>query len=123
MFKEQIKFDAKITGKYKNEFKVFNLQNKIEANLKIEINGTLGLKISYGVDFDVSNPNYKPKGVFFKQTLFFSGMKGVYYGNYGMESDIFGEIDGETNNGKPTPFTLLEPFELDLMTIQLFNNH
>ncbi|OWP85490.1 hypothetical protein BWK60_13820, partial [Flavobacterium covae] len=123
LLKEQIKFDAKIVGKYEKEFKVFNLQNKIEANLKIEISGALGLKISYGVDFDISNPNYKPKGIFFKQTLYFSGLKGVYYGNYGMESDVFGKIEGETNNGKPHPFTLLEPFEMDLMTIQMFNHN
>ncbi|MDI9310460.1 MAG: hypothetical protein QM535_09605 [Limnohabitans sp.] len=123
LLKPQIKFEAKIVGKYENEFKVFSLQNKIEGNLKIEISGALGLKISYGVDFDISNPNYKPKGIFFKQALYFSGLKGVYYGNYGLESDIFGKIEGETNNGKPHPFTLLEPFEMDLMTIQMFNHN
>lgn len=115
LLKPQIKFEGVINGDYEKEFKVFNLQNRIEASLKVNMNGAIGLKISYGYE--------KEQGIFFNQKLYFSGLKGVYYGNFGLDSDIFGKIEGETNNGKPTPFTLLEPFELNLMTIQLFNHN
>ncbi|WP_375605621.1 hypothetical protein [Flavobacterium davisii] len=115
MFKEQIKFDAKITGKYKNEFKVFNLQNKIEGNLEVDMKGAIGLKIKYGYENE--------QGLFLNQKLYFSGLKGTYKGQFKAQNSKYGKYEYQTNNGNPTPFTLLEPFELDLITIQMFNHN
>ncbi|WP_375605618.1 hypothetical protein [Flavobacterium davisii] len=115
LFKEQIKFDAKITGKYKNEFKVFNLQNKIEGNLEVDMKGAIGLKIKYGYENE--------QGLFLNQKLYFSGLKGTYKGQFKAQNSKYGKYEYQTNNGNPTPFTLLEPFELDLITIQMFNHN
>ncbi|WP_444667001.1 hypothetical protein [Flavobacterium columnare] len=115
LLKEQIKFDAKIIGKYKNEFKVFNLQNKIEGSLEVDMKGAIGLKIKYGYENE--------QGLFLNQKLYFSGLKGTYKGQFKAQNSKYGKYEYQTNNGTPTPFTLLEPFELDLITIQIFNHN
>ncbi|WP_421497988.1 hypothetical protein [Flavobacterium columnare] len=116
LLKEQIKFYAEINARYLKEFDFLPLQPKIDGKLKVKLKGAVGLKINYGYE--------KEKGLFLKQTMFFSGIQGNYLGELKLTSRRTGDIiDEKTNNGNPTPFTLLEPFELDLMKIQLFNHN
>jgi outer membrane protein OmpA-like peptidoglycan-associated protein len=114
LLKAQIVFFADIKAKFKKEFDFIPLQPKIEGKLDIKLKGGLGMKLKYGV-----TPN---KGLYLQQTLFFSGITGIYLGSFKLSSRNIGEIiEGETNDGKPTPFTLIEPFEMDMIKIQLFD--
>ncbi|WP_459926513.1 OmpA family protein [Flavobacterium covae] len=115
LLKPQIKFDAKFKGEYKKDFDFEILQAEIEAKLDVELYGAIGLKIGYGYQ--------KEKGLFLNQKLYFTGIKGIYKGSFKLTSKKLGKLERETNDGKPTPFTLLEPFEMELMTIQLFNHN
>ncbi|OWP82765.1 hypothetical protein BWK59_14115, partial [Flavobacterium davisii] len=115
LFKEQIRFEAHINIEYKRDFEFFKLQTSIESKLNVEMQGTTGLAIRYGYE--------KEQGLFFNQKLYFSGIKGQYKGNFKTEIRKFGKFEHNTNNGNPTPFTLLEPFEMDLMETQLFNHN
>ncbi|WP_444667003.1 OmpA family protein [Flavobacterium columnare] len=115
LLKEQIKFEAHINIEYKKDFEFFKLQTSIESKLNVEMQGTTGLAIRYGYE--------KEQGLFFNQKLYFSGIKGQYKGNFKTEIRKFGKFEHNTNNGNPTPFTLLEPFEMDLMKMQLFNHN
>ncbi|WP_088391491.1 OmpA family protein [Flavobacterium davisii] len=122
LLKEQIRFFAGIKGEYKKDFNFFKMQNKIEAKLNIEMQGTISMKIEYNYNKEEPiNREKEKQGLYLKETLFFSGIKGTYLGNFSSKG-VF-NIELETNEGKPTPFTLLEPFELDLMTMQLFNHN
>uniref|UniRef100_UPI0040470D74 hypothetical protein n=1 Tax=Flavobacterium sp. TaxID=239 RepID=UPI0040470D74 len=114
LLKTQIKFDAKITGTYKKEFIFYKLQTNIDGKLNIKMNGAMGIKMKYG---------YTPeKGLFLQPILYFSGIKGIYSGELKSTSRIFGYEFETSDEIKPTPFTLLEPFEMDLMTMKLFNH-
>ncbi|PDS25823.1 hypothetical protein B0A78_03890, partial [Flavobacterium columnare NBRC 100251 = ATCC 23463] len=112
LLKPQIRFDANVAIKYKKEFDFGLFQEKLEGKLDVDFKGAVGIKINYGYR--------ENEGLFFKKTLYFSGIRGKYLGNFNSVGLL--NFDIETNEGKPTPFTLLEPFELDLIRIQLFNH-
>ncbi|ANO47152.1 hypothetical protein Pf1_01695 [Flavobacterium columnare] len=114
LLKEQIKFDAKIDFDYRRDFFFDIFLTKVEGKLDLEMQGALGLKINYGYADN--------KGLFFEKTLYFSGIKGLYKGSFNAKNKKFGTIEKQINDGKPTSFTLIEPFELNLLEIQLFKN-
>ncbi|AWG26042.1 OmpA family protein [Flavobacterium kingsejongi] len=111
---EQISFEANIDGKFEKEFKFDPLQTKIEGKMNIKLKGAAGVKLKYGVN--------EKQGLFITQTVYFSGIEGTYLGSLKAKSR-WGLIDVayETNKGKPMPFTLMEPFEVEMYTVQLFN--
>ena len=57
--------------------------------------------------------------MYVETSLYCSGVEGTYFGSLEIKG-ILGIFKKETNEGKPTPFTLIEPFELPLFDIQLF---
>ena len=116
IIKEQISFNATINVKYNKEFKFGPLQSKIEGKIDVNLSGGTGVKLKYGVDTKGG------KGLFVSQSLYCSGVEGTYLGNLKGKGN-FGDIfDFSTNEGKPTPFTLIEPFEVPLFEIQLFKS-
>lgn len=115
IIKEQISFNAKIEGKYKGEFSFFTIQTKIEGKVNIEFQGSCGVKLKYGID------SKGGRGLFVAQSLYCSGVEGKYSGSL-IGSTMFGARKLETNDGKPTPFTLIEPFEVPLFEIQMFKS-
>jgi hypothetical protein len=103
-----------INGNLEKEFNFFTLQAQIEGKLKVELKGSLAMKLKYGI-----NPN---RGMYIQPTLVFSGLKGIYSGNFKSKSKFKDVKLSETEiKITPTPFTLIEPFEMDLLTMQLFN--
>ncbi|MBF7090761.1 OmpA family protein [Flavobacterium sp. ALJ2] len=114
--KDQINFNAKITGEYKGKFDFFRLQNTIETKLEFALKGAAGVKLKYGVDTKGG------KGLFVTQSLYCSGVEGTYLGSLKISKPITDLLDWSTNDGKPTPFTLIEPFEVPLSEIQLFKS-
>jgi outer membrane protein OmpA-like peptidoglycan-associated protein len=113
LFKAQISFTAVINGTLRNEFRFFRLQTQIEGKLDIELKGSIAMKLKYGI-----NPD---RGMYIQPTLVFSGLKGIYSGNFKSKTTL-GKAKIETQNTlSPTPFTLIEPFELDLLTMQMFD--
>jgi len=110
LLKSQISFTAKIEGKFKHTFDFDPFQNKIDAKVNVELKGATGIKLKYG-----HNPN---EGLFVTKTLYFSGIQGVYSGSF--KNDSWLDILDADEEIKPTPFTLIEPFEVDLFKIQLF---
>ncbi|MCS3870941.1 outer membrane protein OmpA-like peptidoglycan-associated protein [Chryseobacterium ginsenosidimutans] len=115
IIKEQISFEAKIQGEFKLMFKFNPLQAKVEGKIDIELNGGVGVKLKYGVNVR------EGKGLFIEKILYCSGIEGKYKGSL-IGTSIFGTSKIETNDGKPTPFTLVEPFEVKLYEIQLFKS-
>ena len=112
LLKSQISFTANIEMNYKKVFDFDPFQAQIDATVKVDLKGATGIKLKYG-----HNPN---EGLFVTKTLYFSGIQGVYKGSL-KGQNVFGDLfDFSTNDGKPTPFTLIEPFEVDLFKIQLF---
>ncbi|WP_054513115.1 OmpA family protein [Chryseobacterium sp. ERMR1:04] len=115
LLKEQILFNAVIEGKYEGVFKFCKLQTSIEGKVRFTLKGSLGSKLKYGVDHSGG------KGLFVTKILYSSGVEGTYYGSLEVKG-IFGVFKKETNDGKPMPFTLIEPFEMPLYEIQLFKS-
>jgi outer membrane protein OmpA-like peptidoglycan-associated protein len=115
IIKEQISFEAKIQGEFKLMFKFNPLQAKVEGKIDIELNGGVGVKLKYGVNLK------EGKGLFIEKILYCSGIEGKYKGSL-IGTSIFGTSKIKTNDGKPTPFTLVEPFEVKLYEIQLFKS-
>lgn len=115
IIKEQISFEAKIQGEFKLMFKFNPLQAKVEGKIDIELSGGVGVKLKYGVNVR------EGKGLYIEKTLYCSGIEGKYKGSL-IGTSIFGTSKIETNDGKPTPFTLVEPFEVPLYEIQLFKS-
>jgi hypothetical protein len=114
LFKAQISFNAEITGNLEKEFNFFTLQAQIEGKLKVELKGSLAMKLKYGI-----NPD---RGMYIQPTLVFSGLKGIYSGNYKTKTKYDDDVIAEKSVIiTPTPFTLIEPFELDLLTMQMFD--
>lgn len=111
IIKEQISFFASVLGTYKYDFDFGPLQSSIEGKIEIKLQGACGVKLKYGVE--------RNKGLFVSISLYCSGVEGTYSGSLKAES-FFGLYEYETNDGKPTPFTLIEPFEVHLFEIQLF---
>ncbi len=114
LIQEQIKFEATITGEHELLFTFGPLQTKIEGKIDVQLSGGVGSKLKYG-----ANPR-EGKGLFLEKILACSGIEGQYKGSL-MGTSIFGVNKIETNDGKPTPFTLIEPFEVSLYKVQLFN--
>lgn len=114
IIKEQISFKADISLKYKKEFRFDPFQTKIDGVVNVELNGILGAKLMYGVN------NREGKGLFVKKIIYCSGVEGNYFGSLKVSTVIGKILDLETNEGTPTPFTLIEPFELPLYEIELF---
>lgn len=120
--KDQIKFNATVSGQFKKEFDFFRLQTKVEGKVEINLKGGSGLKLKYGVDMGGKN-NEKAKGLYVTPSIFCSGVEGTYLGSLKV-SNVLTEIldlaDFSTNEGNPMPFVLIEPFEVPLFEIQLF---
>ena len=57
--------------------------------------------------------------MYITSSLYCSGVEGTYSGSLKAKGSL-GLYEYETNDGKPTPFTLIEPFEVQLYEIQLF---
>ena len=116
LFKTQISFSAIITGTMLNEYKIFGLQANVDGALKLSANGAVALRIKYGIN--------RKQGMYIQPVLVFSGLKGIYSGNFKVkvkyEDDKLVDIEHKIT---PTPFTLIEPFELDLFKTQLFNHN
>lgn len=73
-----------------------------------------GIKLTYGID------HKNNKGLFVSKSLYCSGVEGTYLGSF-KGKNKWGELfDFSSNDGEPTHFTLIEPFELPLFEIQLF---
>ena len=71
------------------------------------------MKLKYGINQD--------RGMYIQPTLVFSGLKGIYSRSFKSKTTL-GKTKIETEDTlTPTPFTLIEPFELDLLTMQIFN--
>ena len=115
IIKEQISFNAYVVGTYKYDFDFDPLQSSIEGKIKIQLQGAAGVKLKYGVDTKGG------RGLFVAQSLYCSGVEGTYSGSWKAEN-LFGLYEYETNDGKPKPFTLIEPFEVPLYEIQLFKS-
>lgn len=115
LLKEQVAFNAIIEGKYEGVFKFCKLQTSIEGKVRFTLKGSLGSKLRYGVN------NRDGKGLFVAKSLYCSGVEGTYYGSLEVKG-ILGVFKKETNDGKPMPFTLIEPFEMPLYQIQLFKS-
>lgn len=111
IIKNQISFEAMIVGEYKGLFNFFKLQTSVEGKVQFTAKGSVGIKLNYGVD------TKQGKGVFIGQTLYCSGVEGTYSGKLLWEG-----IFEWSNEDNPTSFTLIEPFELPLYEVQLFNN-
>ena len=105
------------------EFTFFAFRHKVEGNINIKLQGGSGIKLKYGVDTgNSSNRNnnvQKGKGMYITSSLYCSGVEGTYSGSLKAKGPL-GLYEYETNDGKPTPFTLIEPFEVQLYEIQLF---
>jgi hypothetical protein len=112
LLKAQIKFFAKVSIKYKKDFDFGPLQETINGVLDVELEGAMGIKLKYGV-----NPN---KGMYLQQTLYFSGIQGKYLGKLNSKGLFNFEVKTDENDN-PTPFNLIEPFEMDMPKIQLFD--
>lgn len=115
LLKEQILFNAIVDGKYEGVFKFCKLQTSIEGKVRFTLKGSLGSKLTYGVN------NKDNKGLFVTKSLYCSGVEGTYYGSLEIKG-ILGVFKKETNGGEPIPFTLIEPFEMPLYQIQLFKS-
>ncbi|MGU3376044.1 OmpA family protein [Chryseobacterium sp. M5A1_1a] len=115
LLKEQVAFNAIIEGKYEGVFKFCKLQTSIEGKVRFTLKGSLGSKLRYGVN------NRDGKGLFVAKSLYCSGVEGTYYGSLEVKG-ILGVFKKETNDGKPIPFTLIEPFEMPLYQIELFKS-
>ncbi|MBE0390786.1 OmpA family protein [Flavobacterium sp. PL002] len=113
--KEQITINVMISGKYdKTLFKFSPLETSIEGKMQIKMKGAAALKTKF--DFN------KEQGLSMKKTLIFSGIKGTFTGNVSVKNKTFGTIfDIGTEEKKPIEFTLIDPHEIDLGTIQFFN--
>lgn len=125
--KDQIVFNATINGQFKKEFDFFRLQTKVEGKLDINIKGAAGLKLKYGVDSGASaqknNSKVKAKGLYVQVNKFCSGVEGNYLGSLKVSNTLTEILDItgiSTNEGKPMPFVLIEPFDVPLFEIQLF---
>ncbi|MDN3691859.1 OmpA family protein [Chryseobacterium tructae] len=115
LLKEQILFNAVVEGKYEGVFKFCKLQTSIEGKVRFTLKGSLGSKLTYGVN------NKDGKGLFVAKSLYCSGVEGTYYGSLEIKG-VLGVFKKETNGGEPIPFTLIEPFEMPLYQIQLFKS-
>lgn len=120
--RDEVKFTANVTGHYKREFDFFRLQTKVEGNIDLNLKGGSGMKIQYGVD-NGGGKSGSAKGLYFIPSIFCSGIEGNYFGSLKI-SNVLTEIldidEFSTNKGLPTPFVLVEPFEVPLFAIQLF---
>ena len=119
---EQINFNAEVEGKFSGEFKFVPFQPKVEGKINIKLKGGSGIKLKYGVDTgNSSNRNnnvQKAKGMYVILSLYCSGVEGMYYGN--IKTDSWFDFFDSNTEIKPTPFVLVEPFEVPLYEIQLF---
>ena len=114
---QQITMNAFVDMKFRKDFRFDPLQTKIEAKAKTELKGATAVKVKYGV-----NEN---KGLFVEKKLIFYGIEGSFLGKIKKSTKFLGKIisdtEYETNNEKPIYFTLIEPFEITLYKVQLFN--
>ncbi|CAM3860135.1 MULTISPECIES: OmpA family protein [Flavobacterium] len=114
--KEQITIKVFISGKYKNDFKFFGIKTNIKGEFDLKLNGAAALKTNFQVS--------KDEGLSMKKTLIFSGIKGTFTGRIKATNDILGTLfDFGTDEKKPIEFTLIDPHEIDLGTIQFFNQN
>lgn len=120
--KDQVKFNATVNGQFRKEFNFFRLQTKVEGKVEVNLKGGAGLKLEYGVDMG-GRYNKKAKGLYVTPSIFCSGVEGTYLGSLKVSNavtEILDFGDYSTNEGKPMPFVLIEPFEVSLFEIQLF---
>ncbi|MGV0919289.1 OmpA family protein [Empedobacter falsenii] len=119
----QVSFNAKIDGKFSKEFTFNPFQPKIEGKINVQLKGSSGIKLKYGVDSGNKasrNTNTTTsKGLHIIPIVYCSGIEGEYTGSL-KASSLFGAYEYETNDGKPIKFVLVEPFEVPLFNIQLF---
>ncbi|MFK7048334.1 Peptidoglycan-associated lipoprotein precursor [Flavobacterium columnare] len=114
VFKEQIQVKIELTSDLKAEFKFYRLESKLEAHIKVKMNGAAALKTHFAVGEGV--------GFYIEKTLLFSGIKGTFTGNVKNKSNIdMLDYEYEPNKGKPIAFTLIDPYEIPLGKIHLFN--
>ncbi|AUX18600.1 OmpA family protein [Flavobacterium columnare] len=79
IFESQISFNVKVNGTLKKEFDFFALQTKVDGKLDVESYGSVAIKLKYGVN------NETGKGMYVQPILVFSGLKGVYSGDFGTQ--------------------------------------
>ncbi|MDI9310458.1 MAG: OmpA family protein [Limnohabitans sp.] len=116
VFKEQVQVELIIKGDLEHEFEFYGIESKLEAHIAVKMNGAAALKTHFAVGVGV--------GFYMEKTLLFSGIKGTFTGNVKGKARVGDEEYEEEykpNNGKPIPFTLIDPYEITLGRIHLFN--
>ncbi|GEM56120.1 hypothetical protein FB1_23410 [Flavobacterium branchiophilum NBRC 15030 = ATCC 35035] len=116
IIKKQIDFNTTIKGKFDGKFEFFRLETSFEGKVDFTLKGSTGIKLSYGLD------NKGGRGLFVSKSLYCSGVEGTYLGSLKVKGSLGDILDWSSNEGKPTPFTLIEPFEVPFFDIQLFKS-
>ncbi len=111
--KEKVKITIAIFGKFENEFKFFSI-TKVSGEVSLTLSGSATLQTTFKKTEGI--------GLSLNKKLIFTGIKGVFTGHVKVKNGLLGNLlDFSPNGGKPIPFTLIEPHDIDFGTIQLFN--
>jgi outer membrane protein OmpA-like peptidoglycan-associated protein len=121
----QLVFEIKLSINLARDFKFFPLKPKIEAKVDFELQGSAALKVDFGVDTgnlnNINQTEQVAQGLYIAPKIYCSGISGKYYGKLVVSSKLFGVIIDLISDEKPTEFILVNPFEVQLPNIQLFN--
>jgi hypothetical protein len=109
--KEKVTITIEISFKFRKKLDFFPIIVSGDANLNL--NGSATLETTFKKTDGL--------GLSLNKKLIFTGIKGVFTGHVKATNDTWGSLDFSPNDGKPIPFTLIEPHDIDFGTIQLFN--